>query len=61
MENNKKEYKPFSSPRWNQQLGAEPTGETFELTEEDKKNLEQQDKKWEKTVKKLKEMRNNTK
>lgn len=61
MENDKKEYKPFSSPRWNQQLGAEPTGETFELTEEDKKHNEKENAKWKETVKKLKEMRNSAK
>ena len=61
MENNKKDYKPFSSPRWTQDPGAVLTGETFELTEEDKKEIEQDDKEWEETLKKLKEMRNNTK
>lgn len=54
------ETKPFSHQRWNQNLGAVSTGETFELTKEDKKYLEQQDKKWEETLKKLKS-KNNTK
>lgn len=52
------ETKPFSHQRWNQNLGAVPTGETFKLTKEDKKYLEQQDKKWEETLKKLKSKKN---
>ena len=54
------EQRPFSEKRWNQELGAVPTGETFQLTKEDKKYLEQQDKKWEEILKKLKS-KNNTK
>lgn len=55
MKEKQSNYKPFSSHRWNQEMGAVPTGETFELTDEDKKYLEEQDKKWQETLKKLKE------
>lgn len=55
-----KKYKPFSNPKWNQQLGAEPTGETFELTEETKKWSEEQEEKWKKNLKKIKNKRKNT-
>lgn len=51
----KRDNKPFSNPRWNQNPGAVATGKTFELTEETKKWSEEQDKKWKETLKKLKE------
>lgn len=49
-----KTSKPFSNPRWNQDIGAVPTGKTFKLTEEQKQYLKEQDKKWRETLKKLK-------
>lgn len=55
MEEKKQEGKPFSNPRWNQNLGAVATGEMFEMTDEDKKYVEEQDKKWKETLKKIKE------
>lgn len=51
----------FSNPRWNQDLGAIMTDETFELTKEDKAYLAEQDNKWEETLKKLKSKRTSTK
>lgn len=57
MKEKKNNNKPFSHPRWNEDPGAVPTGETFEMTEETKKWSEEQDKKWKETLKKLKEKR----
>lgn len=56
MGSNEKKYKPFSNPRWNQQLGVVTIG-TFELTEKDKKHLEEEDLEWKETCKKLNEQR----
>lgn len=58
---NKENTKLFSHPRWNEDPGAVPTGETFELTEETKKWVEEQDEKWKKTIEKLKSQRKHSK
>lgn len=60
MKKNKKDNL-FSNPRWNQDPGAVMTAETFQLTKEEKKYLAEQDKKWKKTLNKLKTKRKNTK
>lgn len=56
-----KKQKKYSSPRWNQDPGAELIEETFKLTEEAKKWSEEQDEKWKETLKKLKQRKNSTK
>lgn len=56
-----KKQKKYSSPRWNQDPGAEIIKETFKLTEEAKKWSEEQDEKWKETLKKLKQRKNSTK
>lgn len=61
MKETKKKNKPFSNPRWNQDMGAISTGKTFKLTEEEKKYLKEQDQKWQETLKKLKSKRKHTK
>lgn len=54
MKETEKTNKPFSNPRWNQDMGAIATGKTFKLTEEEKKYLKEQDQKWQEILKKLK-------
>lgn len=61
MKDKQSNNKPFSSPRWNQNPGAVATGETFKLTEETKKWSDEQDKKWKKTLEKLKSQRKHSK
>lgn len=60
MKNNKTLNKPFSNPKWGQDTGAVFTGETFKLTNEEKNFLEDEDKKWQETLKKLKSKNKST-